>query len=100
MPLVSAHLSHSLQELIRNAQLLPAMDDEGENEFVVEQVNDVVKNAITKTLGGLLVKRQLLQWYCSSGSVVIVVAVVAAESKHRYSGDASRQSERDSSHIL
>ena len=61
MPLVSAHLSLSLQELIRNAQLLPAMDDEGENEFVVEQVNDVVKNAITKTLGGLLVKRQLLQ---------------------------------------
>ena len=33
------------------------MDDEGENEFVVEQVNDVVKNAITKTLGGPGVKR-------------------------------------------
>mmetsp|Transcript_91910 Transcript_91910/g.163631 ORF Transcript_91910/g.163631 Transcript_91910/m.163631 type:complete len:111 (+) Transcript_91910:62-394(+) len=27
------------------------MDDEGENEFVSEQVNDIVKNAITKTLG-------------------------------------------------
>ncbi|CAE7939154.1 Dlc90F, partial [Symbiodinium necroappetens] len=28
------------------------MDDEGENEFVSEQVNEIVKNAITKTLGG------------------------------------------------
>merc|ERR1712232_1112892 len=28
-----------------------AMDDEGENEFVSEQVNEIVKNAITKSLG-------------------------------------------------
>ena len=28
------------------------MDDEGENEFLVEQVNDIIKNSITKTLGG------------------------------------------------
>mmetsp|Transcript_59308 Transcript_59308/g.152708 ORF Transcript_59308/g.152708 Transcript_59308/m.152708 type:complete len:111 (-) Transcript_59308:96-428(-) len=27
------------------------MDDEGENEFVSEQVNEIVKTAITKTLG-------------------------------------------------
>ncbi|CAE8594707.1 unnamed protein product [Polarella glacialis] len=27
------------------------MDDEGENEFVSEQVNEIVKSAITKTLG-------------------------------------------------
>mmetsp|Transcript_30087 Transcript_30087/g.65013 ORF Transcript_30087/g.65013 Transcript_30087/m.65013 type:complete len:111 (+) Transcript_30087:101-433(+) len=27
------------------------MDDEGENEFVSEQVNEIVKNAITKNLG-------------------------------------------------
>eukprot|EP00440_Ansanella_granifera_P020226 gb/GFBE01021972.1/.p1 GENE.gb/GFBE01021972.1/~~gb/GFBE01021972.1/.p1 ORF type:complete len:114 (+),score=26.74 gb/GFBE01021972.1/:1-342(+) len=27
------------------------MDDEGENEFLVEQVNEIVKTAITKTLG-------------------------------------------------
>ncbi|OLP78744.1 hypothetical protein AK812_SmicGene41051 [Symbiodinium microadriaticum] len=28
---------------------VPAMDDEGENEFVSEQVNEIVKNAITKS---------------------------------------------------
>mmetsp|Transcript_101042 Transcript_101042/g.261674 ORF Transcript_101042/g.261674 Transcript_101042/m.261674 type:complete len:111 (-) Transcript_101042:34-366(-) len=27
------------------------MDDEGDHEFVSEQVNDIVKNAVTKTLG-------------------------------------------------
>ncbi|CAK0859456.1 unnamed protein product [Prorocentrum cordatum] len=29
----------------------PAMEDEGDNEFVSEQVNETVKSAITKTLG-------------------------------------------------
>ena len=47
---MSAAAVRRLQEVA--FENVPAMDDEGENEFVSEQVNEIVKNAITKTLGG------------------------------------------------
>mmetsp|Transcript_12848 Transcript_12848/g.22281 ORF Transcript_12848/g.22281 Transcript_12848/m.22281 type:complete len:111 (-) Transcript_12848:56-388(-) len=41
------------------------MDDEGENEFVSEQVNEIVKVAITKTLGGSSYNKDRVSTWCS-----------------------------------
>mmetsp|Transcript_70556 Transcript_70556/g.143292 ORF Transcript_70556/g.143292 Transcript_70556/m.143292 type:complete len:111 (+) Transcript_70556:66-398(+) len=41
------------------------MDDEGENEFVSEQVNDIVKAAVTKTLGSAQYTKERVGTWCS-----------------------------------
>mmetsp|Transcript_72023 Transcript_72023/g.204431 ORF Transcript_72023/g.204431 Transcript_72023/m.204431 type:complete len:111 (-) Transcript_72023:80-412(-) len=41
------------------------MDDEGENEFVSEQVNEIVKTAITKTLGTAQFSKDRVNQWCS-----------------------------------
>jgi len=41
------------------------MDDEGENEFVSEQVNEIVKIAITKTLGSSAYSKDKVNAWCA-----------------------------------
>merc|ERR1711971_801005 len=45
---------------------LQDMEDEGENEFVSEQVNDIVKNAITKNLGNAQYNKDRVNTWCTS----------------------------------
>uniref|UniRef100_A0A6U6TFC7 Dynein light chain n=1 Tax=Alexandrium andersonii TaxID=327968 RepID=A0A6U6TFC7_9DINO len=51
---------------IARPPLAAMMDDEGDNEFVGEQVNEIMRNAITKTLSNAQYSKDRVNFWCST----------------------------------